>query len=59
MDAYSLVLFGIFIMSLVTLFFLSYLLRALIRKQVDDHMKSIIPIKVIRKRIGIKIKWSK
>ena len=46
-------------LSLVTLIFLSYLLKALIRKQVDDQMKSIIPIKAIRKRVGITIKWWK
>ena len=59
MDTYSLVVFGILMISLVTLIFLSYLLKALIRKQVDDQMKSIIPIKAIRKRVGITIKWWK
>ena len=50
MDTYSLVVLGILMISLVTLFFLSYLLRALIRKQVDNQIKTIIPIKAIRKR---------
>tara|TARA_Y100001968_G_scaffold319663_1_gene351536 strand:+ start:463 stop:642 length:180 start_codon:yes stop_codon:yes gene_type:complete len=59
MDTYSLAVLGILVISLVTLFFLSYLLRALIIKQVDDQMKSIIPIKCIRKRVGITMKWRK
>ena len=59
MDTYSLLLLGIFIISLIILFFLYYKLRTLIRKQIDDQLKSIIPIKVIRERVGIIIKWTK
>ena len=38
---------------------LSQLFRNLIRKQIDDQMKDMIPIKAIRERIGIRIKLRK
>ncbi len=57
MDTYSLFALGIIIFSFLILFLLSQLLRRMIRKQIDDQMKEMIPIKAIRKRVGIKIKW--
>ena len=45
--------------SELILFLLSQLLRSLIRKQIDDQMKYMIPIKAIRKRVGIRIKLRK
>ena len=35
------------------------LLRKIVRKQIDDQMKEMIPLKAIRNRIGIKIKFRK
>ena len=59
MDAFSLVVFGTLVLSVSTLIFLFQLFRNLIRKQIDDQMKDMIPVKVIRERIGIKIKLRK
>ena len=59
MDTYSLMSFGILVLSLLTLVLLSQLFRNLIRKQIDDQMKDMIPIKAIRERIGIRIKLRK
>tara|TARA_B100000965_G_C19578648_1_gene752470 strand:- start:140 stop:319 length:180 start_codon:yes stop_codon:yes gene_type:complete len=59
MDTYSLFAFGMFILSFLLLFVLINLLRSLIRKQIDEQMKDMIPIKAIRKRVGIRIKWRK
>ena len=59
MDTFSLFLFGTLGLSLLILFLLSQLLRSLIRKQIDDQMKDMIPIQAIRKRVGIRIKWIK
>ncbi len=59
MDTFSLFALGLLGLSLVILFFLFQLLRTLIRKQIDNQMKDIIPIKAIRKRVGIRIKWIK
>ena len=59
MDTFSLFAFGLLALSLLILFILFQLLRALIRKQIDDQMKDMIPIQVIRKRVGIRIKWRK
>ena len=59
MDAYSLIAFATIVLSLFCLVLLSKLFRNLIRKQIDDQMKDMIPIKAIRKRIGIKIKLRK
>ena len=59
MDTNSLFFLGTFLFSLFILFLLSQLLKRLIRKQVDDQMKDIIPIKAIRKRVGVRIKWRK
>ena len=59
MDAYSLIAWGTIILSLFSLVLLSQLFRNLIRKQIDDQMKDMIPIKAIRERIGIRIKLKK
>ena len=59
MDTYSSIALGILVLSLLILVFLSQLFRNLIRKQIDDQMKDMIPIKSIRDRIGIRIKLRK
>ena len=59
MDTFSLIVLGTLVLSVSTLIFLSQLFRNLIRKQIDDQMKDIIPVKAIRERIGIKIKLRK
>ena len=59
MDTYSLIGLGTIVLSLFSLVFLSQLFRNLIRKQIDDQMKDMIPIKAIRERIGIRIKLRK
>ena len=59
MDTYSLIALGAIFLSLFSLVFLSKLFRNLIRKQIDDQMKDMIPIKAIRERIGIRIKLRK
>ena len=59
MDAYSLIALGTIILSLFSLVSLSQLFRNLIRKQIDDQMKDMIPIKAIRERIGIRLKLRK
>ena len=59
METFSLFALGLLALSLLILFLLSQLLRSLIRKQIDDQMKDMIPIKAIRRRVGIRIKWRK
>ena len=59
MDDFSLLASGALFLSLLLLFFLYQLLRSLIRKQIDEQMEEMIPIKGIRKRVGIRIKWRK
>ena len=59
MDTYSLFSLGFLLLLLLILFLLYQLLKSLIRKQIEDQMKVMIPIKAIRKRVGIKIKWRK
>ena len=59
MDTYSLIALGAIILSLFSLVLLSKLFRNLIRQQIDDQMKDMIPIKAIRKRIRIRIKLRK
>ena len=59
MDTFSLIVLGTLVLSVSTLIFLSQLFRNLIRKQIDDQMKEMIPVKAIRERIGIKIKLRK
>ena len=56
MDSYSLIALVTLVLSLLTLVLLSQLFRNLVRKQIDDQMKEMIPVKAIRERIGIKIK---
>ena len=59
MDSYSLIALVTLVLSLLTLVLLSKLFRNLVRKQIDDQMKDMIPIKSIRERIGIRIKLRK
>ena len=59
MDTYSLMALGTLVLSPLILILLSQLFRNLIRKQIDDQMKDMIPIKAIRERIGIRIKLRK
>jgi hypothetical protein len=59
MDSYSLIALVTLVLSLLTLVLLSQLFRNLVRKQIDDQMKDMIPIKSIRERIGIRIKLRK
>ena len=59
MDSYSFIAWVTLVLSLLTLVLLSQLFRNLIRKQIDDQMKDMIPIKSIRERIGIRIKLRK
>ena len=59
MDTYAFIAFGTLVLSLLTLVLLTQLFRNLIRKQIDDQMKDMIPIKSIRERIGIRIKLRK
>ncbi len=56
MDSYTLIALLVIVLSLFSLVLLSLLFRDLIRKQINDQMKDIIPIKAIRERIGIRIK---
>ena len=59
MDTFSLIVLGTLLLLLMTLIVLSQLFRNLIRKQIDDQMKGMIPIKAIRERIRIKVKLRK
>ena len=59
MDTSSLIALGVLLLSLLILVFLSQLINNLIRKQIDDQMKEMIPIKPIRDRIGIRLKIRK
>ena len=59
MDTYSFIALVTLVASLLILFLLSQLFRNLIRKQIDNQMKDMIPIKAIRERIGIRIKLRK
>ena len=59
MDTYSLIALGTLVLSLFSLVLLSQLFRNLIRKQIDDQMKNMIPIKPIRERIRIRINLRK
>ena len=59
MDTYSFIALLTLVVSILMLVFLSQLFRNLIRKQIDDQMKDMIPIKAIRERIGIRIKLRK
>ena len=59
MDAYSLIAIGILLFSLLNLVFLFKLITNLIRKQIDYRIDDLIPIKGIRERLGIKIKFKK
>ena len=59
MNTYSLFASFSLVLSVMILFILSKVLRGMIRKQIDEQMKDMIPIKAIRKRVGIKIKWRK
>jgi len=57
MNTNSIIVIAGLVLAFFILFLLSKLLRSLIQKQIDDQLKDMIPIKAIRKRVAIKIKW--
>ena len=57
MNGYSSFALGLLFISILILYILFQLFMSLIRKQIDDKMDDMIPIKAIRKRVGIRIKW--
>ena len=59
MGTYTLIVLWTLVLSILILVLLFQLFRNLIRKQIDDQMKDMIPIKAIRERIGIRIKLRK
>ena len=56
MDTYSLLAIGLIVVLVLTLAILFIVFRILIKRQIDEQMKDIIPIKIIRERIQIRIK---
>ena len=59
MYTHSLIALGTLLISILILFILSLLFINLIRKQIDQQIKEIIPIKFIRNRIGVRIKFKR
>tara|TARA_B100000965_G_C19077958_1_gene534987 strand:- start:365 stop:544 length:180 start_codon:yes stop_codon:yes gene_type:complete len=59
MDTYLSIVLVTLALSIVILVLLVQVFRNLIRKQIDNQMKDMIPIKAIRDRIGIRIKLRK
>tara|TARA_B100000965_G_scaffold236502_1_gene198190 strand:+ start:164 stop:352 length:189 start_codon:yes stop_codon:yes gene_type:complete len=59
MDTFSLFALGALVLLLLILFLLYQLLRKLIKKQIDEQIKDMIPIKGVRERVGIRLKWRK
>ena len=59
MDTYSLLALVAILLSMLTLVILSLVFRNLLKRQIDEQMKEMIPIKAIRKRIGIRFNLRK
>ena len=59
MDTYSLLALVAILLSMLTLVILSLVFRNLLKRQIDEQMKEMIPIKAIRKRIGIRLNLRK
>ena len=59
MYTYSLIALVILVFSLWNLLSFLKLIRNLIRKQIDCPIKDLIPIKGIRERLGIRLKFKK
>ena len=55
MDTYLSIALGILLFSLLNFLFLFKLIRNEIRKQIDNQIRDMIPLKVIRDKIGIRI----
>tara|TARA_B100000965_G_scaffold342095_2_gene311163 strand:- start:488 stop:667 length:180 start_codon:yes stop_codon:yes gene_type:complete len=59
MDIFSFITSVVIFLSLLILVILLQILRNLIKKQIAEQLKDIIPVKSIRNRVGIRIKWKK
>ena len=59
MDNYSLIALGTIVLLILLLIILSLVFRNLIKSQIDEQMRNMIPIRAIRERIGIRIKLRK
>ena len=57
MDMTQFFLSATIFLFLLIFFTLLQFLRQLIKKQIDDQLTKMIPLKAIRKRVAIKIKW--
>ena len=55
----SILLISALVVALLLLSVLVKMLRKMVRAQIDNQMESMVPVKAIRDRIAIKIKWSK
>ena len=59
METFSFIVLAALVLSSLFLFLLFQLFRNLVKKQIDDQMKEMIPIKAIRERIRMRIKFRK
>ena len=57
MDTYSLLALVTIVLSLLILVILFLVFRNLVKRQIDEQMKDMIPIKAFRKRVGIRINF--
>ncbi len=51
------ILIGLYPLGTFIIILLIQALRSNVNQQIENQLKSIIPFKVIREKIGVKIKW--
>jgi len=59
MDINSILLISALVLALLLLTTLIQILKKMVKVQIDNQIKAMVPIKAIRERIAIKVKWNK
>ena len=59
MNINTILLISVLVIFLVFLVVLVQLLKRMIRTQIDGQLEAMIPVKAIRERISIRIKWKR
>ena len=57
MPYHNLLLSGFFTIGLLVIFFLIRMIKMMIDHQIDDQMEKMIPLKSIRDKIRVNVRW--
>ena len=57
MSIQNLLVLSFFILGLLVIFILIRMIKMMIDQQIDEHMEKIIPLKSVRDKIRVNVRW--